>query len=398
MGLFQKKSRQGEVPNEKIGTLDIQTIPDIFYGGKDPNIYEPTAAAAVQHPLMSEPPKKIAPLGAAVPIREQESSIPPASKEKKKSHLVLIIALLSIIVLAAVSWYYISDALQSTRVNNQSAQVPPPIVASSTQQQPSIIVPLEQDAPRSTSSSTVTPVLLPSNRIVFPRTTFSVSVDIDSDDLTDQEEEVFGTDSGAWDSDDDGYYDGQELSNLYNPGGFAPLRLIDSGLVREYINPAFQYRLYYPLGWDVSSVDPQSTQVLVSAITGDYIAVHTIVLPPETDFVRWFSTNASQQQFSDLQQKQSRFGIDYFVRRDGLVAYVQSDNYLYVIVYTPGVSEQIFYPNIMNMLIQSFRPNRAVGILPEQVILPSSTPIQNTDTSTSSSPSGLQQGDGELSE
>jgi hypothetical protein len=33
------------------------------------------------------------------------------------------------------------------------------------------------------------------------------------------------------------------------------VKIIDSGLITEYTNPIWQYRIYYPAGWQVGEVD-----------------------------------------------------------------------------------------------------------------------------------------------
>lgn len=368
----QHKKSNHIPPAEEKKNFDIEIMPDIFYGGKDPEIYHtPTTkknASVVMPTETAVPP--VLPAEVRTPVQKVSLSSEVVPK-KKKHHAVLFFFLGGIFLLSGVSWYYISDAVKSTRLKNTPEPTAPIFSETKTPTTPAItITPSTED-----SDIQQQPTSSPPIGLVFPRTTFSVSVDTDTDDLTDQEEEVFGTDSGSWDSDTDGYFDGQEVSNLYNPRGSAPKRLIDSGLVREYINPAFQYRLYYPIGWDVASVDPRSEQVLMSAITGDYIEIRTLPLPSGITFTEWFAERAIGQQFSDLRPFTNRFTIPGYVRRDGLVAYFVTDTSVIMVLYTPGTGQQIMYPHIMNMVVQSFRPSRLAVELPEQPVLPTSTSI-----------------------
>ncbi len=59
-------------------------------------------------------------------------------------------------------------------------------------------------------------------------------LDPDSDGLSDLEEPIYGTDLHNPDTDGDGFLDGNEVYHLYNPAAKAPVRLLDSGLVRLF--------------------------------------------------------------------------------------------------------------------------------------------------------------------
>lgn len=399
--MFSKKKKQvaaaDAAPKKE---LHIEAMPQVFYGGKNPHIYdapakkkkEPkkqkvTEAAPVTQPVQTPQIPQAAPSAVPAVKKVAPDKVAPGQQViatpqvKKKGNTVLIIVLLAVIILAGVSWYVVSDTLKQ----QEPVPVPPtPPVTTDTDN--------NNDNSDNTNNQVTGPIILPTttpsipsssvpsatDSIDFPRTIFSTAVDLDSDDLTDQEEEIFGTDSGTWDSDGDGYYDGQEVANLYNPNGFAPRRIIDSGLVREYINPAFQYRLYYPLDWEPASVDPQSTQVLISAITGDYIEVRTFEKLPNQAFSAWFTRHAVGQRFTDLEEKTNRFDIEGFVRRDGLVAYIDTTDTVYVLLYHPGTAQRIVFPHVMNMVFQSFRPSRVSLQLPDQVVLPTSTVFSTT--------------------
>src|SRR3990167_782266 len=91
---------------------------------------------------------------------------------------------------------------------------------------------------------------------------------------------------------------GREVANLYNPKGFAPQRIVDSGLVREYVHPVTGYRLYYPAQWSIGAVDPESRQVLMSAITGDYIQIRMFERKVGETLPQWFARVVVGEQFT----------------------------------------------------------------------------------------------------
>ena len=95
-----------------------------------------------------------------------------------------------------------------------------------------------------------------------------VVLDVDDDGLTQEEENLFATNSTKEDTDKDGYKDGVEIVNLYDPltpGGL----LIDSGLVEEYVNETAGYSFLKPSSWIVSLEDEIGT-VMADSYLGDF--------------------------------------------------------------------------------------------------------------------------------
>jgi len=290
---------------------------------------------------------------------------------------------LFLLAVGAITWYYLdqagligqketvleTDKEDSTTTNNDvngqnSTEVINP--------EPDVIedVVIEDVVVNPDTEAVDRPVSLEEQAIDFPRIISSDSADVDNDSLTDIEEETFATDSGSWDTDNDGYYDGQEVVNLYNPKGFAPVRLIDSGLIQEYVNPNWQYRIYYPITWERGVVDEQARQVLFSSITGDFVEVLVYNLKLDEDFINWFTRKAEGQQYTDIIKFKNRFAEEGYKRRDGLVAYFVTDKNVYVIVYHPGVTGFVSFRQTVEMMINSFRPSKTIFEIPDQVVLP----------------------------
>ena len=243
----------------------------------------------------------------------------------------------------------------------KKVEVPKPVV-----KEPEIV-----EIPEPVEEVTIPEIKDFQNTIVFPNILLRDSADIDIDSLTDQEEEIFGTDSGIWDSDKDGYYDGQEVFNLYNPKGFAPVKIIDSGLVREYINPNWQYRVYYPTVWDVAGVDTENNHVIFSSITGDFIEIRSFKKMPEENFISWFAKNIEGQSFSDLSSFNNRFVVSGYKRNDSLTAYFTNENSVFVMIYqASGNAVDVPYRHVMQLMYQSFRPSAVFVDLPGQKELP----------------------------
>jgi hypothetical protein len=337
--------------------LRIATIPDDFYGGKNPAIYEPVSKKSV-----AEAPQK-------VPLVVEEDTDDVVQPKSKMRIWIILGSISFVLFVGGVTAYYLYDAGILFRPKEDvptSVPIPEPIPVPEQIPEP-IVIPDPVIEPEEDVS-----IEIPSfdSPILFPPINTSQGPDIDNDGLTDAEELVFGTDPGMWDTDGDGYNDGLEVMNLYNPLGFAPVRIIDSAVVREYTNPTFGYNIYYPQAWNVGAVDTSAREILFSGITGDYIAVYVRPMERGETFQEWFVRNAAGERITDIEGFENRFKIPGFRRTDGLVAYFGIHDIVYTIVYYPVANVPVQYRAIMNMMIQSFRPDDSVESIPEQRVLP----------------------------
>ncbi|MFH1286944.1 MAG: hypothetical protein ABII02_04315 [Candidatus Magasanikbacteria bacterium] len=385
--MFEKKEKKDEMnePDQVVAPLDIESIPESFYGGRNPTVYQ-------QGNIPVDGEKR---MGSAVSIESmrREPKLPrdPSGSGffSSRGFKITALVLFLIIAIGGITVFYLSRAgILSFGKSPEEPFVP---------EAPTIEIPVEQPEDieiESAEASTTTtnigpeepggiPTTTPSLQeqpIEFPSTILINSTDLDIDGLTDLEEELFGTDTGIGDTDNDGFKDGLEVVNLYNPRGIAPMRIIDSGIVQEYVNPTYQYRLYHPVGWEVAAVDPQAKQVIFSSVTGDYIEVRVMEKGSSETFLSWFGRFALGQQFTDLEQFENRFQEDGYKRKDSLVAYYINDDIIYVMVYHVGTTGRIPYRQSMHMMVQSFRPSRTFVQIPDQNILPDEDALRTTTT------------------
>lgn len=375
---FKKKINKPEA--QKISARII-VIPESFYGAKDPVVHYKQAK---EIGVNVSPEKKWHPRFA---WRER------LSFEFLRKNWIKYAGMgfLFLVAIGLISWYYL----------NQAGFFAPAVVAPSTEKISASSESIAEEANTNQTTSTalsedniatttpeiIVPTTTPAlqeRTLEFPQIFLTNSADVDNDSLTDMEEEIFGVDSGAWDTDGDGYYDGQEVFNLYNPKGIAPMKIVDSGLVQEYVNPNWQYRVYFPVSWQVGTVDTEANQALFSALTGDFVEIDVFTKEENETFTDWFARKAVGQKYSDLQVFTNRFKEDGYKRADDLVAYFTADKRVYVLSYHPGATGFIPYRHVMQMMAQSFRPNKTSVDIPPQTVLP---PPPAFDTSTASSPS-----------
>lgn len=373
---FRKKNDKSKPAEADTIGASLHVIPEVFYGGQDPLIYHPRTVSEERMVKGAATPKRPPPTGKTV----------SPSPWNKKIFLIVGGAVLLLLAVSGISWYYISQARMAVRERIVQRPVQP-----LTQPSTPVLEPTPPPTPPTSTEPLVEESLEPSALqeapLEFPRPLLADSADLDADQLTDVEEELFGTDSGLWDTDGDGYFDGQEVFNLYNPKGFAPIKIVDSGLVREYVNPVWQYRLFYPIYWDISAVDPESKQVLLTAITGDFIEVRAVAKENVGEsFDVWFASHAEGEQFTDLSILTNRFQVEGKKRSDDLVAYFETNETVYVLLYHPGTIDAIPFRHVMRLIYQSFRPGKTSVDIPEQSPLPPPLITETFDTSSEGIP------------
>ncbi len=384
--MFGKKKNK-EQSKENTVELRINTMPSIFYGGNDPDIYHNREDATGTPGIVSV----AGPIKNQIPVTKRPlvlNTAADASFGKKKKFLLWgLLGFVFLVFLGAIIWYYVRDFNSDSNVTPQkkpTEQIAVPQISTTT---------TKVEIPTSTISETevtstveVPPSLLGTPDLQFPAIMLSDTEDIDNDQLTDKEEELFETDSGGFDTDKDGYFDGQEVFNLYNPKGIAPRRIIDSGLVREYTNPLTNYRLYYPLTWQAGEVDTLGRQVLFSNIEGDYIEVRAFDKSDTETFADWFAREAKGQKITDLIMFKNRFKVDGWRRRDDLTAYFVDQNKIYVLIFHPADIGPVAYRHIMKMMMQSFRYASTTQTLDDQPVISMDASATSTSGITLSTP------------
>ncbi len=122
--------------------------------------------------------------------------------------------------------------------------------------------------PPPSNNATSTPITPP------PPPPTVANLDVDADQLTADEENIYNTDPNDEDSDNDGFKDGVEITNLYNPSSTSG-QLLDSGLVSIYNSAGYSYSVFYPTSWVVEAIDEEDKQIvfLSDTETGEFISV-----------------------------------------------------------------------------------------------------------------------------
>lgn len=351
--MFSKKPKA--LANELVVNTAIKTIPADFYAGADPVIEFKKVKKVVE---LAEGEK----LTGAEKQEFQKETVHgrdwiwhPANLFTSRKFLLAAGGCLFALFIIAASIYYWYQAkpirqpklvVSPTEVSQQSS-------ATSQTDAAATVTASADMATTSAVSQTATSTFM-GGQLQFPSLLLGYGVDYDDDKLSDKEEEIFGTELAVVDSDKDGYPDGHEVYYLYNPAGQEPKRLIDSGKVKDFINPVYKYKLYYPADWTYGSIDSNYQDVLFTAANGESVEVKLFDFTGG-DFASWFAKEASGEKYGLLQDFTCVFGEKAKMRNDKLVYYFTGSQYVYAIVYHAGASNTVNYRAVIEMLANSFR-------------------------------------------
>ncbi|TSC84630.1 MAG: Uncharacterized protein G01um101413_14 [Parcubacteria group bacterium Gr01-1014_13] len=342
-----KNDPMSKVPSDG-QTISVQTIPADFYGGVNPVV----KFKKVEKEVLLESKSKLTPSEKKVLDKStaagKDSLLHPVNILTNKKYAIIFGSSLFVLIVAGVSVYYYLQ-LRQPKI---SLPPQPEISIPTTSELTPVAVESPTEEPAVTSTA---PQSLAEAPIEFPSSLLGDSPDLDKDSLTDTAEELFGTDPSKPDTDEDSYNDGHEVFYLYNPAGKEPLKLIDSGFVKDYNNPVFGYKVFYPSTWAVGNVDEGYRDVLFSTITGENIELRVFDRLSNQTFADWFAQWAPTEQYQNLKDFQTKFGQSGKSRADSLVYYFMDDNHVYVVVYHTTDSNVVNYRSVMAMMARSFR-------------------------------------------
>ena len=203
-----------------------------------------------------------------------------------------------------------------------------------------------------------------------PVITYKSSLDSDSDGLTDVEEDIYGTEKRKPDTDGDGYLDGAEVLNLFNPkvGGGALLET--SGLVNKYTNPLFNYEILQPSIWLAKPTDESLREVIFQSSTGEYVEVLVADNPDKLDLVQWYLKESPAADLNQLQKETTKGGYQALSSADRLNYYLldtQNPDKVYVITYNIGDKKEVNFLTTFLMMKNSFKlSSQPVGTVETQ--------------------------------
>lgn len=280
---------------------------------------------------------------------------PPAAKKTGRNMAVILVFLVLFLVflLGGAAWYIIQSRPKPAVNNNQNITANININANTN------TAPVNENTNNNVNANINgnTNTDINNNQNINNNTNTVVTppadnLDSDADGLTLTEESLYGTDPALADTDKDGYKDGQEIMNFYNPL-VVNQSLLDSALVKKYNNEFFDYELLVPKNWLVQSVDDSRSQInfIPDASTGETISIIVTGNPQHLELSDWQKTLFSGQELDNFRLS------SYSALRtsDGRQVLMVTYDNVFTITYSLSNQSNKNFSTTFEMMLKSFK-------------------------------------------
>lgn len=211
-------------------------------------------------------------------------------------------------------------------------------------------------------------------------------LDSDSDGITDLEEGLYGTNPNNPDTDGDGFLDGNEVYNLYNPNGRAPSRLIDSGKLKV-IEGSIGWSLYAFNPWTVTLGATDGSTATIATGQGETFKLSVEDNPDKLTVVNWYLAKHPTVKAEQLLQYRSKKGYEGIISPDTLSTYIPWGTKIFVFTYDldgqPFINYRTTYYMTLNSLILKGVPQEVLPTAGSPITTPAvALPFEPSATST----------------
>jgi hypothetical protein len=277
------------------------------------------------------------------------------SGDARKRGMVIIVA--GVLFLAGISYafYYfiiVNPQVFSTKtpiapvvseMTPEIASTPIPEAVTPVPSQPEILI--VEPAPVEEATNTPAPE---------PTVISRPAVDTDGDSLSVEEELILGTADNNLDSDGDGYTDGTELANGYNPAGDGKLDT-NSGLKSYlYDSSDFGFKTYYPSSWSSSKIGAGDVFMFDSGESG-YFQVAFASNPGFLSLSSWYDSQFSPGASQKLEKVSIKNGDGLYDRETGTIYAMDANRRNAVTIsYSPGEADSFYYQNLFLLFAANF--------------------------------------------
>jgi len=202
----------------------------------------------------------------------------------------------------------------------------------------------------SNEAPAVTPALPPPPAAVEPLP--PAGLDTDSDGISDLEESIFGADPRSPDTDGDGFLDGNEVFNLYNPNGRAPAKLQESGLMRS-VSADMGWSLLVPKDWTSEIDDSTGGKATIKSTHGETFVVAVEENPQHQDIIDWYMAKNPDVDKSQILFFRSKGGYEGIIGVDLLTTYIPWDGKIFTFTYKMNNQPFINFRTAYSMMLNS---------------------------------------------
>lgn len=209
----------------------------------------------------------------------------------------------------------------------------------------------EQGESESSNEATVTtPPLPPPPKEVEPLP--PAGLDTDSDGITDLEESLFGADPRSPDTDLDGFLDGNEVFNLYNPNGRAPAKLNEGGLTRQ-VSSDLGWKILIPEQWELEMNETDGSRATIKSKHGETFAISTEENPQGLSALDWYVAKNPSVDKAKLLLYRSKGGYEGIIGEDLLTTYLPWNGKIFIFKYEMNGQPFINYRTVYSMMLNS---------------------------------------------
>ncbi len=177
-------------------------------------------------------------------------------------------------------------------------------------------------------------------------------LDTDSDGITDLEEMLFGTDARNPDTDSDGFLDGNEVFNLYNPNGRAPAKLMDSGYVRT-VSGNIGWQMTIPKDWNLTIDSPDGSQASIASTQGEAFAITVEDYDNNQNIIDWYMAQYPDVDKAMILSYKSKGGYEGIIGADLLTTYIPWNGKIFIFTYQMNKQSFINFRTVYSMMLNS---------------------------------------------
>jgi flagellar basal body-associated protein FliL len=276
-----------------------------------------------------------------------------ATQAKTTGIMVMVIGIIFIVILALLIYIFIfkektpSSPVSTEELPAQESQIPP---AGNQEETMEGTLPAE-DYNNLPSATTTPEIEVMDEATSTPLISVNLFMDADNDGLSAKEELLLGSSDENVDTDGDGYFDFDELKNLYNPAGSG--KLLDNINIGIYENKTFAYNILYPLVWARTAIGGNDSIMFRS---GDNNFVQVIV-QPNTDkqsIEDWYTEQSGAESIGQ-EQIITNDGWSGIKNEDGSIVYLtdKDGNYIFALSYNNDAEDEFYYKNVFDMMVNS---------------------------------------------
>lgn len=273
-------------------------------------------------------------------------------KAQKTGLIILISGAVFLVCLAGLLYYFYTKSatqpIKNTGVQEQAntpaaeEKIEQNIIATSSSNE-NIIIP---EPATTTATSTEENQIATSTSV-----NYQSGEDKDSDGLTDKEEKLIGSSSEKADTDGDGYSDGAEVMNGYNPNGQG--KFLDNALIKKYENTTYKYSIFYPAAWELTSVGGDDS-IFIRSQDNQFIQ---IIIQPNNEnspISDWYKKQFNKESINE-DSEISGNGWTGIKNDDGMVIYLADNNFknIYILSYSTGQGEILEYIGLFNAMVKN---------------------------------------------